>query len=490
MRASSGSIHFSIVTDSKSTFVPVVLSGGSGTRLWPASRLTQPKQLLPLVDERSMMRATIDRVTALGTTSEPIIVTNLGHADAIAREMNASGYPLAKLILEPVGRNTAPAVAVAAIEAMKDGDPLMLVLPADHTIGDEELFREAVGFAAEAATAGYLVTFGITPSRPETGYGYVRVGTQITTTANRVTEFSEKPDTGTAEAYVASGDYLWNSGMFLFKASRYMEELTEHAPDIAASAAAAFSAAQVEGNRIHLDPSAFAETRPESIDYAVMEQTSMAAVVPMNPDWNDVGSWESLWDIADKDDEGNVLVGDVLALDTSNTYVRTTDRLVATLGVDDLVVVDSPDAVLVATRESAQDVKKIVEILSAENRPELASDGTVHKPWGRFRTIDSGPSFRVLHLWLNIGARTSLKMHAHRAENWLVVNGIARITTGETVQLVPAGESVHIPAGDMHRLENPGDEILEVIEVDTGTYMGEDDVTRYLDAYGRTERKG
>lgn len=210
----------------------------------------------------------------------------------------------------------------------------------------------------------------------------------------------------------------------------------------------------------------------------------------MNPDWNDVGSWESLWDIADKDDEGNVLVGDVLAFDTSNTYVRTTDRLVATLGVDDLVVVDSPDAVLVARRESAQDVKKIVEMLGAEDRPELASDGTVHKPWGRFRTIDSGPGFRVLRLWLDIGARTSLKMHAHRAENWLVVNGIARITTGETVQLVPAGESVHIPAGDMHRLENPGDEILEVIEVDTGTYMGEDDITRYLDAYGRTERKG
>jgi mannose-1-phosphate guanylyltransferase/mannose-6-phosphate isomerase len=437
-----------------------------------------------------MMRATIDRVAALGATSDPIIVTNQGHADAVAREMNTSGYPLAKLILEPVGRNTAPAVAVAAIEAMKDGDPLMLVLPADHTIGDEALFREAVGFAAEAAAAGYLVTFGITPSRPETGYGYIKIGTPITKTANRVTEFREKPNAATAEAYIVSGDYLWNSGMFLIKASRYMEELTEHAPDIAASATAAIAAAQVDGNRIHLDPSAFAEIRPDSIDYAVMEQTSMAAVVPMDPDWNDVGSWESLWDIAEKDGEGNVLIGDVLAVDTSNTYVRTTDRLVATLGVDDLVVVDSPDALLVARRESAQDVKRIVEMLGAANRPELASDGTAQKPWGHFRTVESGPGFRVLHLLLDAGGRTSLKKHAHRAEHWLVVNGIARITTGETVRLVPAGESVHIPAGETHRLENPGDEILEVIEVDIGTYVGEDDITRYLDAYGRTERKG
>ncbi len=437
-----------------------------------------------------MMRATIDRVTALGTTSNPIIVTNKGHADAIAREMNASGYPLAKLILEPVGRNTAPAVAVAALEALKDGDPLMLVLPADHTIGNESLFREAVGYAADAAAAGYLVTFGITPSRPETGYGYIKVGTPITETANRVTEFREKPGAATAEAYLESGDYLWNSGMFLIRASRYMEELTEYAPDIAASATAAIAAAQVDGNRIYLDPSAFAEIRPDSIDYAVMEQTSMAAVVPTDPEWNDVGSWESLWDIAEKDDRGNVLIGDVLTVDTSNTYVRTADRLVATLGVDDLVVVDSPDAVLVARRESAQEVKTIVEMLGAAKRPELANDGTAQKPWGRFRTVDSGPGFRVLHLWLDAGGRTSLKTHAHRAEYWLVVNGVARITIGETVRLIPTGESAYIPTGEMHRLENPGDDILEVVEVDIGTYVGEDDITRHLDAYGRTERQG
>jgi mannose-1-phosphate guanylyltransferase/mannose-6-phosphate isomerase len=381
-------------------------------------------------------------------------------------------------------------VAVAAIEALKDGDPLMLILPADHTIGNEQAFREAIGFGAEAAIAGYLVTFGIAPSRPETGYGYIKVGAAITSAVNRVTEFKEKPDTATAVAYIESGVYLWNSGMFLIKASRYLEELNEYAPDIAASCAAAVDAARVDGNLIHLDPKAFAEIRSDSIDYAVMEQTSMAAVVPTDPEWNDVGSWESLWDIADKDERGNVLLGDVLTVETTNSYVRSAERLIATLGVDNLIVVDSPDAVLVARKESAQDVKKIVDILSTSKRPELTSDGTAQKPWGRFRTVDSGPGFRVLHLWIDPGGKTSLKTHAHRSEHWLVVNGIARITTGDTVRLVPTGESVYIPAKEMHRLENPGEDILEVVEVDIGTYVGEDDIKRYRDAYGRTEREG
>ncbi len=449
-----------------------------------------PKQLLPLVGERSMMRATIDRVAAIGTTASPIIVTNKDHADAITREMVASGYPDARLILEPVGRNTAPAVAVAALEVTKDGDPLMLILPADHTIGDEQVFHDAINSAAEAAEAGYLVTFGITPTRPETGYGYIRVGTSITPSVNRVVEFKEKPDEQTASRYLESNEYLWNSGMFLVKASRYLEELEQHAPDIAAYAAAALNAAQVKGNQIILDAEAFTDGRSDSIDYAVMEKTSMAAVVPTDPDWNDVGSWASLWDISDKDSLRNVITGDVIAVDTSGTYVRSENRLVATVGVEDLVIVDTTDAVLVARRESAQDVKAVVEILKQAGRPELESDGTALRPWGRFQTVDSGPGFRVLHLWLDPGGKTSLKTHSHRSEHWLVVKGVARITTGETTRLVPSKEAVYIPVGEIHRLENPGDDILEVIEVDIGTYVGEDDITRHMDAYGRTERRG
>ncbi|MFV1969790.1 MAG: mannose-1-phosphate guanylyltransferase/mannose-6-phosphate isomerase [Acidimicrobiia bacterium] len=476
--------------NSSHTIVPVILSGGSGTRLWPASRLMQPKQLLPLVDDRSMMRATIDRVSGFGSTERPIIVTNEDHADAITREMMVSGYPDALLILEPIGRNTAPAVAVAAHAAMIHGDPLLLILPADHTIVDESAFREAVGFAAEAAACGYLVTFGITPSRPEPGYGYIRVGSEITSTVNRVSEFKEKPDSETAVRYVESGEYLWNSGMFLIRASTYLEELEAHAPDIAAASAVAYTKATADENKLHLEAKSFTDCRSDSIDYAVMEQTSMAAVVPTDPGWNDVGSWASLWDIADKDADGNVLIGDVESVATSNSYVRASDRLVATVGIDNMIIVDTPDAVLIARSDAAQSVKTIVDRLKKEHRTEVETDGTVLRPWGRFRTIDSGPGYRVLHLWLDPGAKTSMKQHQHRSEHWLVVAGVARITTGETCRLVPTKESVYIPPGEIHRLENPGDDTLEVIEVDIGSYVGEDDIKRYMDAYGRTERTG
>lgn len=470
------SIHFPIVTDSTTTFIPIVLSGGSGTRLWPASRRTQPKQLLPLIDERSMLQATIDRVAALGSVAAPIIVTNEDHADATRRELSISGYPDATLILEPVGRNTAPALAVAAIEAAKDGDPLMLVLPADHTIGDEEAFREAISAAAEVAETGYLVTFGITPSRPETGYGYIKIGAPITSAVNRVSEFKEKPDEETAETYVDSGKYLWNSGMFLFKASRYLEELEQHAPDIAATARRAVSSAQINGDAIHLDRTAFGEIRSDSIDYAVMEKTSKGAVVPTDPDWNDVGSWASLWDIAQKDALGNVLRGDTIAIDTSNTYVRASDRLVATVGIEDMIVVETPDAILVAQRESAQDVGAVVAVLKNSKRPEFRTDGSERRPWGRFQTIQSGPGFRILHMWLDPGGETPLVAHTDHSEQWLVIKGVARITTGDTTRLVPPKDFVYIPAGEMHRLGNPGDEMVEVIEIAIGTNLGEHDV--------------
>jgi len=373
---STDSIHSHTVTDSDTKIVPVVLSGGSGTRLWPASRLARPKQLLPLVEDRSMLRATIDRVAAVGDTRDPIIVTNRDHADAITREMVASGYSNATLILEPVGRNTAPAVAVAAMEVLKHGDALMLILPADHTIADEGAFGTAVDAAKDAAEAGYLVTFGISPSRAETGYGYIRVGAPITDSVSGVVEFEEKPDAETASSYLDSGDYLWNSGMFLLKASRYLEELEAHAPDIAASAATASARANEVDGRVVLDPEAFSTCRADSIDYAVMEQTSMAAVVPTDPGWNDVGSWASLFDIADKDGDDNVLIGDVISVDTSGTYARSNGRLIATVGIEDLIIVETPDAVLVAHRDSAQDVKSIVDKLRDDRRHELVNEGT------------------------------------------------------------------------------------------------------------------
>ncbi len=352
--------------------VPVILSGGVGTRLWPASRHHSPKQLLPLVDDRSLIRNTVDRISSVATTTAPIIVANADHADAIEAEMRLSGWETPVLMLEPVGRNTAPAIAVAALEILATGqDGLMIVLPSDHTISDEGAFATAVEQAATAARDGFLVTFGITPSAAETGYGYISVGTRLNESASRVSAFREKPDEETAERYLASGDYLWNSGMYLFTASRYLEELELHAPDIAAAARQAYAGATRDGTRVILDEEAFAACRPDSIDYAVMESTTSAAVVPTDPGWNDVGSWTSLWDIADKDDEGNVTLGDVEMVDTSGSYIRSGHRLIAAVGLEDIVIIDTPDALLVTTRDRAQDVKQIVDRLRAANRPEL-----------------------------------------------------------------------------------------------------------------------
>lgn len=476
------SVHCSTVTDANTTLVPVILSGGSGTRLWPASRLTQPKQLLPLVSDRSMLLETIDRVAAMGHTIDPIIVTNKGHVDIIERELTSSGYADATLILEPIGRNTAPAVAVAALEAMKHGDPLILVLPSDHTISDEKAFHEAIAHGATAAAAGYLVTFGITPRHPETGYGYIRVGDPISSAVDRVLEFKEKPDSRTAEAYLASGEYLWNSGMFLMRASRYLEELKRHAPDIASASLLAFTRGEQTGRRILLDSEAFAACRSDSIDYAVMEPTSRAAVVQTDPGWNDVGSWKSLLEIADKDSDGNVLLGDTIAINTSGAYVRSTSRLVATVGIKDLIVVETVDAVLVTNTESAQDVKAVVDKLLEDKRPELVSNAeTAPRPWGQVRRIESDNEFRVTRLSLDRESETPLKSHGDRAETWIVVGGVASVASGEETRTVRRGESVVIPPGVPHRLKNIGDDVLEVIAVDVFTEGPGPD--------GRTERE-
>jgi mannose-1-phosphate guanylyltransferase/mannose-6-phosphate isomerase len=471
--------------------VPLILSGGFGTRLWPASRRRQPKQLLALVDERTMFRATVDRVATLPGVEAPMVVCNQDHRFGIRSELDAADYPDARMILEPVGRNTAPAVAVAALDLQaRDLDPLLLVLPADHVIRNEEAFAEAVAVAAEFAAQEYLVTFGIDPTHPETGYGYIQYGKAIANGVRHVAEFKEKPDKHTAEQYITSGRYLWNSGMFIFQSSTYLHELAEFHPEISAAAEAALDNAEVEGYTIRLDAAAFAESPSESIDYAVMERTERAAVVPMHAGWNDVGSWSALFEMGEHDDDGNIVIGDVETVDVTNSYLRSENRLLGVIGINNAVIVDTADAVLVARGDRTQDVKILVERLRAEKRSEFDTDGSESRPWGWFRTLDKGPRFRVLHLRLEPGGKTSLQTHDHRSEYWIVVRGIARVVLGETTRLIPAKGSVFIPAGEVHRLENPEDEPLEVIEVDFGTYVGEDDIHRYADEYGRGERRG
>ncbi len=481
---------------SPSTVVPVILSGGFGTRLWPASRRRQPKQLLPLVDDRTLFRSTLDRVGGISGVAPPVILCNEDQEPGIQRDLAIAGSDAATVILEPVGRNTAPAVAVAALElAMRDEDPLLLVLPADHVIRNEEGFTEAVELATWFADRNYLVTFGISPTHPETGYGYIRFGKPLAEGVREVKEFKEKPDRRTAEEYVVSGRYLWNSGMFLFKATTYLDELGRYNPEIVTAAKAALDNAQRKENTIRLDEASFIASPRDSIDYAVMEHTESAAVVPIHAGWSDVGTWSALYDLAEKDDDGNVITGDVELLDVSNSYVRSGGRLVAAIGLDGVVLVDTRDAVLVAKRDRAQDVKTILERLQRAHRPETETDGAEQRPWGRFVTVEQGrgergPGFRVLRLWIDPGAKTSLQTHPHRSEHWIVVSGTARATIGNTTRLVPSGDSVFIPHGEPHRLENGGEETLEVIEIDLGNDTGEGGVTKHVHADERAERPG
>ena len=470
----------------------MVLSGGFGTRLWPASRKRHPKQLLPLVDDRTMFRSTVERVSG-PMFDPPVVVCNEDHRLGIQRELRRAGIDGGRLVLEPVGRNTAPAAAAAAVDSLCRGDdPLLLILPADHVIADLEAFHDAVAVAADLAARGLLMTFGASPTYPETGYGYIRFGEPVGDgPARRVLAFKEKPDRETAERYLASGSYLWNSGMFVFRASTYLEELERLQPEIVTAVRRSLDLGSRAEAGLELEPTAFAASPSISIDYAVMEHTDRAGVVPLVAGWSDVGSWSALWDLEAHDDDGNVLIGDVEALDTTNSYIRAGSRLVATVGVEDAIVVDTPDALLVTTRDHAQDVKALVDRLTDDKRSEVETDGSEDRPWGRFVTLKKGPGFRVLRMWLDPGGKTSLQTHEHRSEYWIVVRGVARVRTGDTTRLVPARESVFIPAGEIHRLENPeDDEMLEVIEVDVGTYVGEDDIRRFADVYGRGERLG
>lgn len=463
--------------------IPVILSGGSGTRLWPLSREAFPKQFLALVGERSMLQDTWARVAPLATAA-PVVVANEEHRFMVAEQLRESGCEGATILLEPAARNTAPAIAVAALEAMRDGaDPLLLVLPSDHVITDAAAFRAAVTAAAGAAEQGALVTFGIIPTGPETGYGYVRA--EAGEGVRRVLQFVEKPDAATAQGYVASGDYFWNSGMFLFRASAFLAELEAHQPAMLAACRDALAKARRDEDFVRLDKAAFSASPSDSIDYAVMEKTAAAAILPIHVGWNDVGSWSALWEVAEQDGDGNAHHGDVIAQDCRNTLAWGDGRLLALLGLEDVVVVDTADAVLVAHKDKVQEVKGIVGQLKQGGRSEPTWHRKVYRPWGHYDSIDMGERFQVKRISVKPGAQLSLQMHHHRAEHWIVVSGTGRVTRGDETIILSENQSTYIPLGVKHRLENPGVVPLELIEVQSGSYLGEDDIVRFEDVYGR-----
>jgi len=462
---------------------PVLLSGGSGTRLWPLSREAYPKQFLPLAGHDTMLQATWQRVADIASAA-PIVVANEEHRFLVAEQLRQIGVPTPSILLEPVGRNTAPAIAAAALQAMSGGDdPLLLVLPSDHVVRDAAAFRAAVAEASAAAEQGALVTFGIVPTGPETAFGYIHA-TGAGPGVRIVERFVEKPDAATAQSYLDLGGYYWNSGMFLFRASRYLQELERFRPDMLAATRTAWERASHDGDFIRLDRDAFAACAADSIDYAVMERTDTAQVLPVDIGWNDVGSWSALWDVARRDADGNATLGDVIAIDSRNSYVHAR-RLVALVGVDDLVVVDTDDAVLVARKDRVQQVKDVVARLKHEQRSHAALHREVHRPWGSYDSVDVGPRFQVKRIKVKPGARLSLQSHTQRAEHWIVVSGTARVTRDNDVFELHANQSTYIPIGAKHRLENPGSEMLELIEVQSGDYLGEDDIVRYDDVYGR-----
>jgi len=467
--------------------IPIILSGGSGTRLWPLSRKMYPKQFLSLLHDETMLQRTLKRLEQLEHAA-PIVVCNDEHRFIVAEQARQIGIEDLSIILEPFGKNTAPAIAVAAVHAVQKTDnPLLLVLTADHEIPDQQAFTDVVNQALPLARAGKLVTFGIVPTYAATGYGYIKRG-DATDNGFIVDEFVEKPDQATAEQYLASDRFYWNSGMFMFRAQAYLDELQKFNPEMLAHCRKAAADMSEDIGFLRLDADAFANCEADSIDYAVMEKTELACVVPMDAGWSDIGSWSSLWEQGEKDAHGNTTRGDVRTTDTENSIVHAESRLVATVGVSDLVIVETQDAVLVADKKKAQEVKQIVEKLALDSREEENFHRIVYRPWGSFDSVDEGEGYKVKRISVKPGARLSKQMHYHRAEHWVVVRGTARVFRDNEIFDLHENESVFIPLGTTHYLENPGDEPLDIIEVQSGTYLGEDDIVRFDDIYGRSDK--
>jgi len=468
--------------------IPVILSGGSGTRLWPLSRKQYPKQYLPLVGDNTMLQETILRLNGLDNLADPIIVCNADHRFLVAEQCQHIDIASPTILLEPVGRNTAPAIAAAALQSLKQtDDAVLLVLSADHVIQDVEVFHQAINIACQQAQEGKLATFGIVPTDANTGYGYIKSSVDSNNGAHKVEEFVEKPDLETAQTYLEQGNYLWNSGMFMFKATTLIDELTTHSPEIVTSVNDAVNNAEQDLDFIRLDKTAFESSPSDSIDYALMEKSDNVVVVPLDAGWNDIGSWSALHDIGTKDANGNVIKGDVFMQDTTNTYIHANGHMIATIGVQDLIIVDTPNATLISTKDKSQEVKNIVEQLQRQDREEQSCHRKVYRPWGWYDSIEMGKHFQVKRLHVNPGAKLSLQMHHKRAEHWVVVSGIATAINGEDVLTLTEGDSTYIPIGTTHGLENKTNEQLEIIEVQSGTYLGEDDIVRFEDIYGRVE---
>ena len=468
--------------------IPVILSGGSGTRLWPLSRKQHPKQYLPLASDNTMLQETILRLNGLDNLADLIIVCNADHRFLVAEQCQQIDIQNPTILLEPVGRNTAPAIAAAALQSLKDSeDSTLLVLPADHVIQDIDAFHKAIDMASQQAQSGKLTTFGIVPTDANTGYGYIKSSEENNNGTYKVEEFVEKPDLKTAQTYLEKGNYLWNSGMFMFKADVLIEELTTHSSDIVNSVNNAINNATQDLDFIRLDKQAFEASPSSSIDYALMEKSSNVVVVPLDAQWNDIGAWPALYDIGVKDSSGNVFKGDVTMKDTTNTYIYASHHMVTAVGVDNLVVIDTPDATFIASQDKAHEVKSIVESLQKKGRDEADSNRKVYCPWGWYVSIEVGKHFQVKRLHVKPGAKLSLQMHHKRAEHWVVVSGIATAINGAAVLTLTEGDSTYIPVGIIHGLENKTNEQLEIIEVQSGIYLGEDDIVRFEDIYGRVK---
>lgn len=464
--------------------IPVILSGGSGTRLWPLSRAQYPKQFLPLVSQYTMVQETLRRLDGLVGLQAPIAVCNEDHRFMMAEQLREIGVQPTAIILEPIGKNTAPAVTMAALTATSE-NAVLLVLPADHVIANTEAFHKAVIQAQKMAEQGFLVTFGIVATEPQTGYGYIKSGALLQDDAFKVAAFIEKPDKDTATCYVQSGDYFWNSGMFAFTAGTFLQELEKFNPKMLSACKQALAAAKSDMDFIRLDKVFFSACPADSIDYAVMEKTDKAVVIPLDASWSDVGSWSALWDVTSKDDAGNAIYGDVLTVDSSNSFIYSKNKLVTVIGVHNLIVVETSDAIMVASKDKVQEVKQIVDQLKKLGRSEAQTHRKVYRPWGHYDSIDSGDRHQTKRIVVNPGARLSLQKHHHRAEHWVVVKGTALVIKGDEKILITENESTYIPLGVVHSLENPGVIPLEIVEVQSGSYLGEDDIVRFGDQYGR-----